>query len=35
MFNKAKALVPRLFDFLEQPGTYMKEFLSLIYAQKS
>lgn len=35
MFEEAKALVPQLFDFLEQPGTYLKEFLSLVYSQKS
>ena len=30
MFEEAKSLVPRLFDFLEQPGIYMRDFLALI-----
>lgn len=30
MFERAKTLNPALFDFLEQPGNYMREFVSLL-----
>lgn len=34
MFENAKLNNPRLFDFLEQPGNSMRDFLSLISQKK-